>query len=194
MTSDRSRRGSIVVAPLVGATLGLVVLAGLTVALAEGARWLVRADRRAETHDTADLVTQAFAFDVRSAGWDPTGASGARLEHATPSELEVRLDRDGDGAIDTSSAERVRWSWAPSGRTLSRIVGGQSMPLASTAVRAAFEYRDETGTTIVAPASGLGRGDLARVRSVALSFTLASPGGGAPVERTTTVAMRGGAS
>jgi Tfp pilus assembly protein PilW len=192
MTTGRARRGSIIVGPLVGATLGLIVLAGVTVALAQATSWVRRANRRAEVEDAADLVAQTLAFDIRSSGWDPAGTSGARLVQASPSALEVLVDRDGDGAIDTASAERVRWRWTPGTRTLSRQVGRQSMPLADTIVRAAFEYRDATGSALVAPAPGLSASDLVRVRSVGLSFAVSAPDGGIVVERAVAVALRGG--
>jgi hypothetical protein len=194
MSGAAAERGCIAVAPLVGAMIGAVVVAGLTMALAQAARWVVRANARAETHDTADLVAQAFTFDLRSAGWDPTGASGARLAYASPTELELQRDRDGDGVIDPASAERLRWRWVAATRTMSRLVGAQSMPLASTAVGAVFTFRDAAGARVPASAAGLAPGELARVQSVELAITLAPPGGGALVRRTAAVALRGGPS
>jgi Tfp pilus assembly protein PilW len=194
MTARSRTRGSILVAPLVGAALGLVVLAGVAAQLAQAARWVVRADARAETHDTADLVVQAFAFDLRRTGWDPAASSEAGLAAAGETSLEIHADLDGDAAIDPTSAERVRWVYAPDRTTLSRWVGNQSMPLASTVTRLGFEYLDATGAPLTPEPTGLSPGDLARVRAVVLSIVLTPPSGGGPVVRRAASALRGSAS
>lgn len=181
------------VAPLVAAAVGLAALAGVTVMLAQGARWIRRAGVRVERQDTADLVAQAFAFDLRRAGWSPTGTPVARLAHAARHALEVHADVDGDGTVDPASGERLRWVYVPARRTLSRMVGDQSMPLASIVATLGFAYLDETGGALVAGAAGLTAGDLARVRTVVLTFDLADPSGGSAVRRSVAVTLRGGA-
>jgi len=190
MKTTWATRGCTIVEPLVGATIGLAVLAGVTVALAEGARWVRRAGVRTETFDTATLVAEAFTFDLRSAGWDPLGTSGARLVAAGSDGLELHADRDEDGTIDLTSAERVRWELPPGTRAIRRILGAQSMPLASIATSAVLEYRDAAATIIPTPPTGLDPASLSRVRSVALRFTLTAPGG-VSVSRNVTVALRG---
>lgn len=187
----RTTHGCTLVAPLVGAALGLAALAGVTAALAQAAAWVRRADARAEMQDTADLVLQAFAFDLRGAGWRPAGPGGARLVAASPTALELHVDLDGDGAIDPTSAERVRWRLAPASGSVSRLLGDQSMPLASIATEAAFDYRDDGGGALAAPSAGLAPNDLTRVRAVTLSFTLVAPGGQPVVRREVAVALRG---
>lgn len=180
------------VEPLVAAAVAAVVMAGVAVTLAQAARWVMRANARAETYDTADVVAQSFTFDLRGADWDPSGTAGAGLRHAAATELEVHADRDGDGVIDAASAERLRWRWSAVTSTLSRVVGNQSMPLATGATAVHFDYRDTAGATIAPSPSGLAPGELDRVRAVTLSFTLGAPGGGAAVRRSTTVTLRGG--
>jgi hypothetical protein len=193
MTRPRAVRGSMLVAPLVAAAVGLAALAGVAALLSQAARWIRRANVRVEAHDTADLVAQAFAFDLRRAGWSPTGTTVARLTHAAADAFEVHADLDGDGVVDPTSAERLRWAYAPARRTVSRLVGDQAMPLASIVSDFELAYLDDAGMPLAPGVTGLPAADLDRVRAVVAAFRLADPTGGVPVQRTVAVALRGAA-
>ena len=191
VTGARRARGSVLVAPLVGAALGLVVLAGLTTSLAQAARWVIRAEKRMAVASAAERLLQALAFDLRQAGWDPTGAAAAGLVQATPTALELRADLDGDGVVDAASAERVRYRYVAPQRTVSRLLGAQSMPLADDVTELTFAYLGADGRALTLPPAGLVPSDLPLVRAIRVGLVV-SPPGGVAVRRSVAIALRGG--
>lgn len=118
------------------------------------------------------------ARDVQLAGADPMRAGIAALVAAGPESVVLQSDRDGDGAIDPSSAERValRWS-AASGGLFVRALGGQSMALAGGVRRGdlRFRYFAADGAEIGSSATGaaLGAEALAAVRRVVIELAVA---------------------
>jgi hypothetical protein len=183
-------RGSLLVETLLAAVIGMLVLGALTGALAAGARALVRTGARSEAADTANLATEAFAFDVRRAGYDEAAAGIAALDEARSDRLVLHADLDGDGTIDVTSAERVGWICNSGARRLSRTTGAQSLPLAGNVDRCGFSYFDAALGPLPVPAAGLDAATRAQVAVVALELALVPRGGGAPVDRRLAMALR----
>ena len=186
----RARRGSSLIDLLVGTALGLGVLSLLTAAVAGGGRLLGAAGARGEAEDTAQLVTEALAFDVRRAGFDPTAAGVAAVVEARADRLVLAADLDGDGSVDPESQETTAYVCAPASRRLSRIIGRQSMPLADGVLRCALGYLDAGGAPLPPPADGLDAAARARVRAVTLDLALAPTALASATARTVTVALR----
>jgi Tfp pilus assembly protein PilW len=182
-------RGTTLVELLMGAVLALVALAILTAAVASGARLLVAAGARGELEDTAQLTLEAFIFDLRRAGYSPTGLPLAPLVEAAADRLTVTADLDGDGSIDATSEESAGYVCNPSAARLSRVTGRQSLPLADGVLGCALRYFDAAGAELLGPALGLDPATRARVRAVRLEVTLGAPGL-SPTQRATTVALR----
>jgi Tfp pilus assembly protein PilW len=191
MAVSRRRSGFTLVELMVGLALGLLVVAVLVAATAAGTRLLARAAVRAEGEDTAQLGVEAFVFDVRRAGYDPTGAGVAPLVLATDARLTIEADLDQDGAVDPSSEEHTTWVCDPSARKLSRVVGAQSLPLADGVAACALSYADGAGTPLPAGGAGLDAAARGRVRRIVLDLTLLPPGARAPTTRRVSVALRG---
>jgi hypothetical protein len=188
--SRRAARGTTLLDLLVGTSLALGFLAALTAALGAGGRVLGGGGARAEAEDTAMLAVEAFVFDVRRAGWDPAVIGTPGLVEARPDRLAITADLDGNGAVDASSEESVRWVCAPALRRLSRLVGAQSLPLADRVVACAFRYLDAAGSVLPAPPGGLDAAGRAAVRAIALDVALEPAGLSAVAARTTLVALR----
>ena len=190
MTARRSRRGTGLVELLVGAALGLVVLSLLTLVVAIGARLLVACGARGEAEDTAHLAIEAFTFDARRAGFDPTGAGIAPLAEARSDRVGFAADLDADGAVDPNSEESIVHVCSTATARLSRIVGRQSLPLAEGVTDCAFRSLDAAGAAIAVPAAGLDAAARARVRAIALRVTLLPAGLRGRTERTVVAALR----
>jgi hypothetical protein len=188
VTSARDR-GCGVAELLLGMTLALVVLAGLLGALAVGSAALTSAGRRTEASDTLQLATEALRFDVRRAGFDPRAIGVDPVPEAASNALTLTADLDADGAIDTTSGERIRYRCDPAGGRLSRVVGAQSMPLASELSACRLDYLDDAGTLLVVPPGGLDAAGRAQVRLVRLSVGMVHSGGSIPTTRRLAVAL-----
>ena len=184
------QHGASLIEALVAAAIGILMLSALTAALAGGTRALVRGAARAEASDTSGLATEAFLFDVRRAGYDPAAIGVPSLVLARTDRIGLEADLDGDGSIDAGSAEHVSWVCNAVSRRLSRILGSQSMPLADGIVRCRFTYLDPNAVPLVPPMGGLDAANRSRVALVVLDLALAPRGGGHPVERSLTVALR----
>jgi hypothetical protein len=189
-TRDAHTRGAGVIETLVAAAVGVALLGVLTGALASGARALVRTGQRAEASDTSGLAGEAFLFDVRAAGYDPTLGGVAPLTEARSDRLTVDADLDGDGLVDLASAEHVSWFCNLAAGRLSRIVGAQSMPLADGVIGCGLEYLDRASVPLVPPASGLDAAGRADVAAIVLTLRLVPRGGGPPVDRVLAASLR----
>ncbi len=190
---DRARaRGATLLELVVGAALGLVVLGACVGAVAGAGRLVAAVGARAEAEDTAQLAVEAFRFDVRRAGFDPTAAGVEGLAAAAPDQVALQADLDGDGALDAASEEATRWVCATGPPRLSRVIGAQSLPVAAPVTRCGLRYYDGGGTELTPAGAGLDATARVRVRRVVLDVAVEPAGGGVAAARTADVALRGG--
>jgi len=192
MSGRKRSQGTSIVELLVGTLLGLLVLAALTAAVAVGGRLVAAAGARGEAEDTAQLAVEAFTFDARRAGYDPSSAGIEPVVQALADTVTFGADLDGDGVVDGTSEEQTAYACSVSNRRLSRIVGRQSLPVADGVSRCGFRFVDGAGTAIAVPAAGLAAADRARVRALALDLTLVPTALHGPTARTVLVALRSG--
>jgi hypothetical protein len=160
---------------LAGLPLGLLAVAALAGGVAAGSRVLAATGARAEVEDTTTGAVEAFTADVRRAGFDPAASGGAGLLEARTTRLVLAADLDGDGAIDTTSEERVTWACLTGPPRLQRIVGTQSLPLAADVAGCRFAFVDAAGAELAVPAAGLDAAGRAAVRAVLLDVVVAPP-------------------
>jgi prepilin-type N-terminal cleavage/methylation domain-containing protein len=182
-------RGVTLVEVLIASAIGLLVLAACTAAVAAAGRFVVALGARAEAEDTAQLAVEAFRFDLRRAGFDPAAAGIQALVDASSDQVAVHADLDGDGTLDGSSEEVMRWVCATSPPRLSRVIGAQSLPVAAPVTGCGFRYLDADGSELAA-AGGLAPAQRALVRRVVLFLAVEPQGGGALAMRAAGVALR----
>ena len=170
----RGERGSTVLELVVAAALAILVLgAGLALLRAHAI-----VARQLQDELTA-VASAAWALDVGArdlelAGADPrrTGVVGIRAADATS--IQVDADQNGDGSVDTSSAERLTLSWSSaSGGRLLRRLGAQSTAIASPVGSGGFSLRyfDPAGLEI-GGGSALDDAQRARVRRVRMAIAV----------------------
>jgi Tfp pilus assembly protein PilW len=191
--SDRARRttrGVTLIELVVGMAITLLTLGACAGARAASARLVAAVGGRAEAEDTAQLAAEAFRFDARRAGFDPTASGIEALAAALPDQLTLQADLDANGVVDGGSEEMTRWLCATAPPRLSRIIGAQSLPVAAPVSRCELRYLDATGGELPA-AGGLDAAGRARVRRIVLEFAVDPAGGGAAAGRTVEVALRG---
>ncbi len=184
------RRGLTTVELLIGSALGVLVLALLTAGTAVGARLLAGVTGRGELEDVADLTVDAFRFDLRRAGFSPAGTIVDPIPTARTDRITVRADLDGDGAVDPNSEETVSIACQVTSARVARIVGAQTLPLASDVIACTLRYFDDTGAEMVVPNAGLATAARDRIRAVALDFDV-QPSPQQRTHRTMLIARRG---
>jgi prepilin-type N-terminal cleavage/methylation domain-containing protein len=185
-----SRAGFSLVELLVALALGLILSVAAVATAATALRHVAAFALRAEADDLAYLALETFTLDVRRAGFDPRATGFDPLAVATTSRLTVQADLDGDGAVDGASEEVTTIACDVPGGRLSRVVGGQSLPLANGVVACTLAYADAGGAPLSVPAGGLDAASRRRVRSASLDVALVPPGAGAAATSRTTVALR----
>ena len=189
-SAQRSARGVTLIELVVGMGIALLALGACVGALAASARLVATLGARAEVEDTAQLAAEAFRFDVRRAGFDPTASGVEGLAEALPEQLTLQADLDADGTLDAGSEEVTRWVCATAPPRLSRIIGAQSLPVAAPVSGCGLRYFDVSGGELVPGAGGLDPSGRARVRRIVLDFAVDPASGGAPAGRTVEVALR----
>jgi len=184
-------RGTTLVELLVGMAVGLLVLGACVAGVSSAARLVAAVGARAEAEDTAQLAVEAFRFDVRRAGYDPTAIGIGGLATAQSDQLTLHADLDADGVLDGTSEEVTRWVCGANPPRLSRVIGAQSLPIAAPVARCGLRYLDGAGTELVPGATGLDAGERSRVRRVRLDLAVALEGIVDAAARTMDVALGG---
>jgi len=186
----RRQAGFSLVELLVALGLGLAIAIAAVSAVATALRALARLALRAEAEDVLALGLEAFTLDVRRAGFDPRATGLPALADASAARLALQADLDADGVVDATSEESTIIACDVAGGRLSRIVGSQSLPLATGVVACTLAYADATGTAIPVPSGGLDAAARARVRLATLDVALHPPGSTVAATRRATVALR----
>jgi Tfp pilus assembly protein PilW len=182
--------GSSLVELLAGLAIGLLVTLAAVSAVAVALRHLVRFAVRAEADDIAALALEAFTLDVRRAGFDPRATGIDAVVEATAARLGLHADLDGDGAVDATSEEATTIACDVPGGRLSRILGSQSLPLASGVAACTLAYAGADGAVLLVPPGGLDAAARRRIRRVTLDLALVPPGLGARAASHGTAALR----
>src|SRR5690606_19876710 len=110
---SRADRGLALVELLVATLLGGLVLACAIALLRHHGRIALFGQSAIGAAGTAAWAAQIAARDVALAGADPMRTGLPALLEASAERLVVQADRNGDGAIDPSSAERLTLAWSP---------------------------------------------------------------------------------
>jgi len=161
-------RGTTLVELLVAAALALVTCLAAISLLALHASIARSLQSELAAGSACAWALEVALRDVQLAGNDPRGVGVVALRAGSADSLELDADLDGDGSVDTSSAERRALSWgASSGGRVLRRLGAQSIGIASPVATGGFalRHRAADGSEIGA-GRALAAAELGRVRRV----------------------------
>jgi hypothetical protein len=176
---------------VVGLAIGSAITIAAVTSLAVGLRVLPGLALRLESDDIAAQAAEALTFDVRRAGFDPRGTGIDAVTEATADRLALQADLDGDGTIDVASEEATTYACDVAGRRFSRILGGQSLPLAHGVTGCSLRFHDRDGLELVPLPGGLDATARAALRLVTLDLAMIGGGVLAPTTLQTSIALRG---
>lgn len=172
-------RGFTLIELLVATLVGGVVVAAAVGLLRTHGSIARRSQSTVAAIGAAAWAVTTATRDVELAGADPMGTGLEGLAVAERDRVVLHADRDGDGAVDPSSAERVTLAWrdvagSGTGRVM-RQLGGQSMAIAEDVAPGDFRLRyfAADGAEIATPgAGGLGPAERASVRRVTIDLAV----------------------
>ena len=177
---------------LVSSLVASVVLTSLVGFAAAQRRFFHRAEEHLAANQTLRLILDVLSRDLRQAGFDARGTAVEPVVAATSTTLVLQQDDDGDGIVDTSSREVITYAFEPTMGTLSRVVGRQSMPLATGLPADGFRlsYLDTAGAALDPDTSGLDATDRAAIRRVRVRLLSRAASGEPLAGVVTDVALR----
>jgi type IV pilus assembly protein PilW len=117
-----------------------------------------------EMQQNARAAMDLISREVKSAGYKPTGAAVVGVAYST-TELRIRADLDGDGAINDTSDEHLVYTFDNANQQIKRaygVVGATPEVLANNVTAFTFNYLDSTGATTTTQAD---------IRQVSLGIT-----------------------
>lgn len=148
-------------------------------------RYYTAENVKAASQQSVRTAVEMMIQDVRLAGLDPLGTSGARIEVASPTLLHFTADVDMDGVINGPFENMV---YERRGNNLEQTNQGQREILLENISNLTFAYFDNFGAEI--PASQLST-RLEDIRAVGVSLTINRPAGRSQeVSRTYTTQLR----
>jgi type II secretory pathway pseudopilin PulG len=178
-TTIRSQRGYTVAEVLIVAAIIGFIMSGLFVMLRSGQQSYVAGSGRAEAQQNARLAIDRMIYELRTAGYDPTRATGfiAVTALSTGTGFVIKNDWNANGTIDTnvtqtvdgvSHGEQVTYTF--SGTTLTRQesnIDGSAVTVTDKVSNVSLQYLDEAGNTVSNP-SGT---NASLIRTVVIDIT-----------------------
>lgn len=141
------------------AVVGLVVVATVGI-LQQGQQGYLIGVARLEAQQSARLALERMAREIRTAGFDPTGADFPAIVNPAPTSLTIQKDLNSNGVID-ATGETI--TYLLRGTTLRRNAGGGAQPVIEGVQALAFTYLDAEGVPTAAPE---------RIRTVTIAMTV----------------------
>ena len=170
----RTQRGFTITELLVALAVVALVLAGALATLEVGLATVSTSAGRAETQSNARVALERMVPDIRSAGYDPTGAAFDVVINQSATSVTLQSDRNASGVIDAPPAGACD-PVAPSELVRYRLVGTELRRSVNPAIDScetvvvggvqalSFSYLDATGAATATSAN---------IRTVAVSLTL----------------------
>ncbi len=97
----------------------------------------------AEMQQNVRAGIETITMDVRMAGYDPAAAANFSGITVSATQLELKSDLDGDGAI--AGAEDIIYKFDSANNRITRNIGGGDQPFMENVQAFTFEYLDSAG-------------------------------------------------
>jgi len=177
---------------LVATFMASIALTSLVSFAAAQRRGFCLIQERIAANQTLRLALEMLGRDLRRAGFDARGTAVEPVAAAGSTTLSLQQDDDGDGVIDSGSEESITYAFRPAVGTLSRVVGSQSMPLATGLPPDGFQlsYMDADGTQLDAAGRDLDAAERARIRRIRAALLARDAGGEALASAVVEAALR----
>lgn len=159
-------KGFTLIELLIGIAIsGMVISAIYSLYISQNKSYTIQ-NQVVEMQQNARIVMDMMVRDIRLAGYDPEGTSGAGFVAATSNSIQFTADLNGDGDTDDSN-ENITYSLYDSDgdgdQDLCRDTGQGNRSLVENISSLTFEYYDENGSAIATPVS---TANLSQIRKV----------------------------
>ena len=136
-------RGFSLVELLVALGVGMIALAAFYgVFTIQNKRFNIE-EQVAEMQQNVRAGVETITMDVRMAGYDPAGVANFSGITVSSTQLELKFDLDGNGAI--AGAEDVIYKFDSANKRITRNIGGGDQPFMENVQAFTFAYLDSAG-------------------------------------------------
>ena len=144
--------------------ISMVILGAITGTFITQTKFYNAQEQVNEMQQNARAAMDLMSRDIKLAGYTPTGAAVTGVAYSA-SELRIRADLDGDGAINDASDEHVVYTFDSANLQIKRAYGGVGATqevLANNITSFTFGYLDSSGAATMVQAD---------IRQVSLNVT-----------------------
>lgn len=128
---------------LVALGVGMIALAAFYgVFFVQNKRFNIE-EQIAEMQQNVRAGLETITMDIRMAGYNPAGVGTFSGITVSSTQLELKADLDGDGAI--AGAEDIIYKYDSVNKRITRNIGGGDQPFMENVQDFAFEYLDSAG-------------------------------------------------
>ncbi len=134
---------------LVTITASLIVLAALGAIFTIQNRSYSAQERIVVAQENARAALQLMTKELLMAGYDPTGNADAGIEIADADVVQFTWDKNGNGVVDTTGSERIKYTLDTTAKQVRRTVGsGTPQPIGENIQSLSFSYYDSDGNQL----------------------------------------------
>lgn len=170
MSSFKNPAGFTLIELLVSMAIGLVVIASVAGTFTAQTRQNSAEEQVAQMEQNVRAALDLMVREIRMAKYNPAGTSAFSSAYGvtySASQLEVKADLDGNGAIDTSSGsvEDIIYAHDATNRYITRKLGssGTAEIVADNITAFTFNYYDANGSAVTS--------NSADIRKISVSIT-----------------------
>jgi prepilin-type N-terminal cleavage/methylation domain-containing protein len=158
--SHAGPRGFSLIEMLIAMTVGLVVLGGMYNVFTIQNKAFGNQEELVAMQQGVRAGMDMLAREIGMAGYDPTlvnsdanSANDFSGVTVSASQLQIRADLDGNGAIDATSQENIIYAFDAINKRITRNIGAGAQPFAENVEAFTFDYLDGGGSVTAAAAN-----------------------------------------
>jgi type IV pilus assembly protein PilW len=170
-TKNERDQGFTLIELLVAMTIGLVVIAAVSMAFRSQQKSYILQEQVAAMQQNLRAAIFCMEREIRMAGYDPTFSTGARIITANSNDLQFTMDLNGNGDVIMGDPnEQIRFSLTANRELGREEWGGGLIPIAENIDAVDFVYLRADGTQLDDDGAGNVDVNIPNIRAVEITL------------------------